>query len=120
MHGGKSVDTTMGFTALDGLVMGTRCGTLDAGLVLHLIRHEGMDPADVETLFYQRSGLLGVSGISSDMRTLHESDALPRKRRSPCSRPGRARSPLLRPAWADSTAWSSPPESGKTIPSSAP
>jgi acetate kinase len=88
MHGGKSVDTTMGFTALDGLVMGTRCGTLDAGLVLHLIRHEGMDPADVETLFYQRSGLLGVSGISSDMRTLHESDALPRKRRSPCSRPG--------------------------------
>ncbi|EGD60525.1 acetate kinase [Novosphingobium nitrogenifigens DSM 19370] len=75
MHGGKSVDTTMGFTALDGLVMGTRCGTLDAGLVLHLIRHEGMDPADVETLFYQRSGLLGVSGISSDMRTLHESDA---------------------------------------------
>jgi len=74
MRGGKSVDTTMGFTALDGLVMGTRCGTLDAGLVLHLIMHEGMSAEAVETLLYQQSGLLGVSGLSSDMRALHASD----------------------------------------------
>jgi acetate kinase len=74
MRGGKSVDTTMGFTALDGLVMGTRCGTLDAGLVLHLIAREGMSAEAVETLLYQQSGLLGVSGLSSDMRALHASD----------------------------------------------
>ena len=74
MRGGKSVDTTMGFTTLDGLVMGTRCGTLDAGLVLHLIAREGMSAEAVETLLYQQSGLLGVSGLSSDMRALHASD----------------------------------------------
>lgn len=75
MADGRSVDTTMGFTALDGLVMGTRCGALDPGVVLHLIRHEGMDAAEVESMLYKQSGLLGVSGISSDMRALHDSDA---------------------------------------------
>ncbi|WP_030541316.1 acetate/propionate family kinase [Sphingobium sp. DC-2] len=70
MHGGKSVDTTMGFTALDGLMMGTRCGNLDPGVVLHLLMQMDMDAAAVEDLLYHRSGLLGVSGISSDMRTL--------------------------------------------------
>ena len=70
MKGGKSIDTTMGFTALDGLMMGTRCGTLDPGVVLHLQTHLGMDALEVEELLYRKSGLLGVSGISSDMRVL--------------------------------------------------
>ncbi|MDR5898395.1 acetate/propionate family kinase [Halomonas vilamensis] len=75
IHNGKSVASTMGFTALEGLVMGTRSGTLDPGLVLHLIEHEGMSVKDVSTLLYKQSGLLGVSGISSDMRELLTSDA---------------------------------------------
>lgn len=71
---GKSVETSMGFTALDGLVMGTRCGWLDPGVILHLIRERGMTAEAVENLLYHRSGLLGVSGISSDIRDLLESD----------------------------------------------
>lgn len=74
MKDGRSVDTTMGFTALDGLMMGTRSGALDPGVVLHLMTQEGMDAREVEDLLYHRSGLLGVSGISSDMRALHASD----------------------------------------------
>lgn len=74
MSNGKSVDTTMGFTALDGLMMGTRCGAIDPGVVLHLQTQRGMTADDVEALLYQRSGLLGVSGLSSDMRTLSASD----------------------------------------------
>lgn len=70
MREGRSVATTMGFTALDGLMMGTRCGAIDAGLVLHLIEQRGMAPADVSELLNRRSGLLGVSGISNDARTL--------------------------------------------------
>ena len=70
MQDGRSVDTTMGFTALDGLMMGTRCGTIDPGVILHLERQMGMRPADVEEMLYHRAGLLGVSGIASDMRTL--------------------------------------------------
>ena len=70
MWAGRSVDTTMGFTALDGLVMGTRCGTIDPGVILYLQQTHGMDAEQVEKLLYQRSGLLGVSGISSDMRVL--------------------------------------------------
>ncbi|OYW16019.1 MAG: hypothetical protein B7Z39_03050 [Novosphingobium sp. 12-64-8] len=70
MDRGKSVDTTMGFTALDGLMMGTRSGTIDPGLVLHLIAHEGMSAHEVEHMLYHQSGLLGVSGASSDMRDL--------------------------------------------------
>jgi acetate kinase len=68
--GGRSVATTMGFTAVDGLLMGTRCGSLDPGVVLYLMQARGMSVAAVEKLLYQESGLLGVSGISSDMRTL--------------------------------------------------
>ncbi|HEY3564849.1 MAG TPA: acetate kinase, partial [Casimicrobiaceae bacterium] len=71
---GESVATTMGFTALDGLVMGTRCGALDPGVVLHLLRRENMDASELERTLYARSGLLGVSGISSDMRTLLASE----------------------------------------------
>lgn len=70
MAAGRSVDTTMGFTALDGLMMGTRSGSLDPGAVLHLITQRGMTAAAVEDLLYHRSGLLGVSGISNDVRTL--------------------------------------------------
>jgi acetate kinase len=75
LSGGRSVASTMGFTAADGLPMGTRCGNLDPGVVLYLIDELGMDARAVERLIYQQSGLLGVSGISSDMRTLQESDA---------------------------------------------
>ena len=66
---GRSVETTMSFTPLDGLVMGTRCGAPDPGVVLYLLR-QGMKEGDIEDLLYHRSGLLGVSGIASDMRTL--------------------------------------------------
>ncbi len=71
---GKSVASTLGFTALDGLPMGTRTGNLDPGVVLYLIQQKGMGAKDVETLLYKKSGLLGVSGISNDMRVLLESD----------------------------------------------
>ncbi|WP_039335457.1 acetate/propionate family kinase [Novosphingobium subterraneum] len=70
MDGGRSIDTTMGFTALDGLVMGTRCGALDPGAVLYLLQQRGMTAREVERLLYSESGLLGVSGTSSDMRAL--------------------------------------------------
>ncbi len=67
----RSIDTTMGFSALDGLVMGTRPGTLDPGIVLYLLQERGMTASEVEDLLYRRSGLLGVSGgVASDMRTL--------------------------------------------------
>jgi len=72
---GRSVATTMGFTALEGLPMGTRCGTLDPGLVLHLISRLGMDAGTVENMLYEKSGLLGISGVSSDMRELVNSSA---------------------------------------------
>jgi len=75
MAAGRSVATTMGFTAADGLPMGTRCGNLDPGVVLYLIDSLGMDARAIEKLIYQESGLLGVSGISSDMRVLLASDA---------------------------------------------
>ncbi len=74
MRDGHSVDTTMGFTALDGLVMGTRCGTLDPGVVLYLQQAHGLSAAAVEHLLYHDSGLLGVSGLSNDMRALLASD----------------------------------------------
>ena len=71
---GRSVASTMGFTALDGLPMGTRVGQLDPGVVLHLIEQEGMTAAEVTEMLYKRSGLLGLSGVSNDMRTLEASD----------------------------------------------
>jgi len=71
MRAGKSVETTMGFTALDGLVMGTRCGRLDPGVVIYLGQEKGMTPQQVSELLYTKSGLLGASGgISNDMRVL--------------------------------------------------
>jgi len=74
LRGGKSVASTMGFTALDGLPMGTRCGQLDPGVILYLIEQEGMDAAAISDMLYRRSGLLGLSGVSHDMRILEGSD----------------------------------------------
>jgi acetate kinase len=69
----RSIATTMSFTAADGLPMGTRTGSLDPGVILYLLQQEGMDAHAIEQLIYNRSGLLGVSGISSDVRTLLDS-----------------------------------------------
>jgi acetate kinase len=70
LQDGLSIDTTMGLTPLDGLMMGTRCGALDPGVVLYLQRVRGMSVGAVERMLYEESGLLGVSGISADMRAL--------------------------------------------------
>ena len=70
MEAGRSVATTMSFTAIDGLPMGTRCGALDPGVILYLMDEHKMDARAIERLIYRESGLLGVSGISSDMRDL--------------------------------------------------
>ena len=67
---GVSMDSTMGFTALDGLCMGTRCGQIDPGVLLHLLDHDGMDTKQITELLYTQSGLRGLSGVSSDMRDL--------------------------------------------------
>ena len=71
---GRSVATTMGFTAVEGLMMGTRCGSIDPGVLIYLMDEHGMDARALENLVYKKSGLLGVSGITSDMRTLRASD----------------------------------------------
>src|SRR6266566_385449 len=74
MRNRVSLATTMGFTALDGLPMGTRCGELDPGVVLHLIQQKGMSAEELVDLLYRRSGMLGLSGVSSDFRELLASD----------------------------------------------
>jgi len=74
LQAGRSVGTTMGFSTLDGLVMGTRPGWIDPGVLLYLVRQGGYDASQLERLLYDECGLLGVSGISSDMRTLLASD----------------------------------------------
>jgi acetate kinase len=73
LRGGRSVDTTMGMTALDGLPMGTRSGAIDPGAVIYMARELAMSPADLEAELYNRSGLLGLSGLSNDVRSLLES-----------------------------------------------
>jgi acetate kinase len=70
MQGSRSMASSMGFTALDGLPMGTRCGNIDAGVLLWLMDQRGMDARAIEKLLYSKSGLLGLSGVSADMRTL--------------------------------------------------
>jgi acetate kinase len=70
LHRRQSVATTMGLTALDGLVMGRRCGALDPGVILYFLQQKHMTPAEVNDLLYNQSGLLGLSGVSDDMRTL--------------------------------------------------
>jgi acetate kinase len=74
MRNGRSVATTMGFTTMDGLVMGKRCGTLDPGVVLYLMREKRLSVAEVDEILNERSGLLGVSGLSDDLRDLEASD----------------------------------------------
>jgi acetate kinase len=71
---GQCIATTMGFSTLDGLVMGTRAGLMDPGVILHLMREDGLDRAGLEKLLYHESGLLGLSGMTADMKTLLESD----------------------------------------------
>ncbi|MEF3365095.1 acetate/propionate family kinase [Methylocystis sp. 9N] len=75
MKGGRSVATSMGFSTLDGLAMGTRCGQIDPGLLLYLLQSEGMSADELSRLLYDDSGLLGLSGLSSDMRALEASNA---------------------------------------------
>lgn len=72
---GQSIATSMGFTALDGLMMATRCGDLDPGVILYLLKEKGMSPYEIEELLYKKSGLLGVSGISGDMRDLDSKES---------------------------------------------
>lgn len=74
IHKGRSVATTMGFTAVEGLMMGTRCGSIDPGVLIYLMDEHKMDARALEALIYKKSGLLGVSGVSSDMRTLRSSE----------------------------------------------
>jgi len=75
MRAGKSIDSTLGFTALDGLCMGTRPGSLDPGVVLYLFQELKLDAKQVETMLYKKSGLLGISGTANDMRDLLGNDA---------------------------------------------
>ena len=75
MVNGRSVSSTMGFSALDGLPMGTRCGALDPAVVFYMMREDKLDAAAVEKLLYTKAGLLGVSGLSNDMRALREAAA---------------------------------------------
>jgi acetate kinase len=70
LDAGRSIATTMAFTALEGLPMGTRCGAIDPGVLLYLLEHERLSPAQLADVLYKRSGLLGISGESSDMRAL--------------------------------------------------
>lgn len=74
LQGGRSIASTMGFTALDGCPMGTRSGSIDPGVILHLARAKGMSTDQIEDLLYRKSGLLGLSGLSNDMRVLQASD----------------------------------------------
>jgi acetate kinase len=73
LHGGRSVESTMGFTAIDGLPMGTRPGQIDPGVILYLISVKGMRPDEVQNFLYRDCGLKGLSGVSNDMRELQES-----------------------------------------------
>ena len=75
MNDRRSIDSSLSFTALDGLCMGTRPGALDPGVVLYLFQNLGLSATDVETILYRQSGLLGISGISNDMRVLLDTDA---------------------------------------------
>jgi acetate kinase len=79
LRAGKSIDSSFGFTALDGLCMGTRPGSIDPGVVLYLFQTLGLSATEVETMLYRKSGLLGISGLSNDMRDLLKSDEAPAK-----------------------------------------
>lgn len=70
VNGGKSIDTSMGFTPLEGLVMGTRCGDIDPAIIVHLFEHREITPETLNTLLNKKSGLYGISGLSGDLRTV--------------------------------------------------
>jgi len=72
---GRSIDTTMGFTPLDGLMMGTRSGAVDPGILIHLVRHCGSTAPDLDRILNKQSGLLGISGLSGDMREIQQAIA---------------------------------------------
>ncbi|HLG97971.1 MAG TPA: acetate kinase [Bryobacteraceae bacterium] len=72
VRGGKSVDTTMGFTPVEGLMMGTRCGSIDPGILIYLLRHRGYSAEELDRILNKESGLLGISGVSGDMREVLE------------------------------------------------
>ncbi|NDH36078.1 MAG: hypothetical protein EBX67_11565 [Betaproteobacteria bacterium] len=76
IEAGRSVASTMGFSALDGLPMGTRCGQLDPGVLLYLMDQKSMTAAEISDLLYKQSGLLGLSGLSNDMRSLQASTSI--------------------------------------------
>jgi acetate kinase len=117
MHGLKSQASTMGFTAVDGLMMGTRTGNLDPGVLLYLMDYRGMGSRELTKLLYKESGLLGVSGISQDMRILLESPA-PEAREAVnlfCYRIQRESAPWRR-RWAGSTPWCLPVVSANVAP----
>ena len=76
LRAGKSVASTMGFSPLDGLPMGTRSGQIDPGVLLYMMQQEGMNVAEISDLLYRKSGLLGLSELSNDMRTLEASDTV--------------------------------------------
>ena len=120
MTAGRSIDSTMGFTALDGLPMGTRCGALDPGVVLHLIRAYGMDADAIERMLYHECGLKGVSGYQQrHARAAWQATTRAPARRSTCSSGGSAASSARSPrSWAASTASCSRPGSASARPRS--
>ena len=114
------MDSTLGFTALDGLCMGTRPGSVDPGVILHLFQTMGRSAAEVEKLLYKQSGLLGISGISNDMRDLLDNP-------DPAARlavdyfvyqAAKQHRRARRRAAAESMRWSSPPGSASAPPRS--
>ena len=117
---GRSMASTMGFTALDGLPMGTRCGQLDPGVLLYLMADKKMSAEQISDLLYKESGLKGMSGVSQDMRELEASDSPRARRRSTISSIGSgASSRVSRRLSAASRASSSPEASARIPPASA-
>lgn len=112
LSAGRSIASSMGFTALDGLPMGTRCGSIDAGVLLWLMDERGLNARQIEHLLYSESGLLGVSGLSSDMRTLLANDTPEPARPLICtSTASGANSVHWQPRWAGWMPSCSPPVS---------
>ena len=121
LRNGKSVDSSLGFTALDGLCMGTRPGALDPGVVLYLFQGLGLSAQEVEAILYKKSGLLGISGISNDMRDLlaQRRPSGPARRRLLRVPRGQGDRSVWRPSSGAWTASSSPPASARTPPKCA-
>ena len=117
---GRSVATTMGFTALEGLPMGTRCGAVDPGVLLYLFTQEGMSPAAITDILYHRSGLLGLSGHSGDMRDLLPNPSLASVEAGYSATGSGASWGRWPPRWGVSTPWCLPGGSASTRPRCGP